>query len=556
MDGKRTERAVSDQKADVIIEEEVIDAISQMIHRTPKKECGGFLIGNAAQDSITGTWHVHIRKFYWEERAGTDSSFQFTAEYAVNAFLHVKRCCPGSHIIGNVHSHAQFQAFWSAVDFEMMRQERSNSVYLVVSPRYGTWEAVFKDMDFKLHACDVRIAGAEAGACMFNRSLTRKDREYQEGGQLVQEAVFRAERHYTETQRNEFDKRFLHSVQELKGKKILIAGAGNIGNLLTEYAVNSGVSDITIVDKDIYQYWNLPRSSMVGEAAVQRPKAIELAKAAARKSSFSVEVRGINADICNLGWGFLKQFDLVLSPVDSAAVRQYMDRGCRLYHIPHITCGTSVINEDFTGNVIFLPADSAVDLEYIWGNGYREALEKRRSCSDLPKETQAQVMSFSAQIAGITMDLALKVLLGKCEDTVTAWKYVQNSVGNGFLRDKGALRTYKYGRLPEGQGGEFYRALAEAGEIRRIEFDRSRPKRELWEKLEELFREKTASYRLNLEWSLNLPVAYATDGAYAKIEVPENCGTDPVLMKLPREHIYLVEGDRKDYLVELCFTDK
>ena len=119
MDGKRTERAVSDQKADVIIEEEVIDAISQMIHRTPKKECGGFLIGNAAQDSITGTWHVHIRKFYWEERAGTDSSFQFTAEYAVNAFLHVKRCCPGSHIIGNVHSHAQFQAFWSAVDFEM-----------------------------------------------------------------------------------------------------------------------------------------------------------------------------------------------------------------------------------------------------------------------------------------------------------------------------------------------------------------------------------------------------------------------------------------------------
>ena len=165
-------------------------------------------------------------------------------------------------------------------------------------------------------------------------------------------------------------------------------------------------------------------------------------------------------------------------------------------------------------------------------------------------------MSFSAQIAGITMDLALKVLLGKCEDTVTAWKYVQNSVGNGFLRDKGALRTYKYGRLPEGQGGELYRALAEAGEIRRIEFDRSRPKRELWEKLEELFQEKTASYRLNLEWSLNLPVAYATDGAYAKIEVPENCGTDPVLMKLPREHIYLVEGDRKDYLVELCFTDK
>lgn len=107
-------------------------------------------------------------------------------------------------------------------------------------------------------------------------------------------------------------------------------------------------------------------------------------------------------------------------PVDSAAVRHYIDRGCKLYHIPHITCGTGTIGDQFTGNVVSFPADSVVDLEYVWGNGYRQTLEERRSCSDIPDETQAQVMGFSAQIAGMTMDLALNYLLGKSEDVKTA----------------------------------------------------------------------------------------------------------------------------------------
>ncbi|MFQ9798197.1 MAG: hypothetical protein ACLR23_03890 [Clostridia bacterium] len=69
----------------------------------------------------------------------------------------------------------------------------------------------------------------------------------------------------------------------------------------------------------------------------------------------------------------------MLSPVDSAAIRQYIDRGCRIYHIPHITCGTGIVDGDFTGNILAFPSDSPVDLEYVWGNGYREKLKERRS---------------------------------------------------------------------------------------------------------------------------------------------------------------------------------
>ena len=556
MKREMNQSAMSGQKAAVIIDKVAVGKINGMIYRDPMHECGGILLGNISQDAVTGKYTAHVCDLYEEERIGTSSTFEFTTDYLMNAVKSVQKNCPDMHIIGNIHSHAQYQAFWSGVDHEMMRQSRDNSVYMVVSPRYGTWEAIFKDMNFKFHECDMSVADAAACEHMFAKCVTQDDEEFFAGGKKVKKSAFHTTRNYTDTQKAELDKRFLHSIQELAGKKVLIVGAGTIGNLLVEYAINSGVSDITIVDMDAYEYWNLPRSSMVTETSLRRPKALELAKAAAERSCFSINVTGINANICDLGWGFFKQFDLVLSPVDSAAVRQYIDRGCKLYHIPHITCGTGNIGDQFTGNVVSFPADSVVDLEYVWGNGYRQTLEERRSCSDIPDETQAQVMGFSAQIAGMTMDLALKYLLGNSEDVKTAWKYILNSVGNGFVRDKAALRTFKYGKFPAEIKSELFDALAEAEAIHCIEFDRTHPKHELWEKMNAVFQEDIPSYRLDLEWSLNIPVAYRSTDAYAKIEVPEGCGVDPVLWQLPKEHIYLVEGDEHDYLVKLCFTDK
>lgn len=555
MNNNMRQKNVSSQNADVFIDKSAIEKINAMIHRDPMHECGGIFIGNVSKDEVTGKYTVHVHDLYFEDRIGTGSTFEFTTDYLMNAVKHVKKNCPNEHIIGNAHSHAQYQAFWSPVDDEMMLQSRNNSFYLVVSPKYGTWEAIFKDMEFNFHPCDVRIADSDHCEHMFTKCISRTDHESICGGKKTKSNTFRTTHSYSEAQKKEFDKRFLHSIKELEGKKVLIVGAGTIGNLLAEYAMNSGVGNICIVDMDAYEYWNLPRSSMIDDRSLRKPKALELARAVAERTCFPIEVTGINADICNLGWGFFKNFDLVLSPVDSAVIRQYIDRGCKLYHIPHITCGTGVIGEEFTGNVVSFPRDSAVDLEYVWGNGYRTTLEERRSCSDTPEETQAQVMGFSAQIAGMTMDLALKVLLGKIDDSVTAWKYILNSIGNGITRDKAALRTFKYGCLPKGTESELFDILARQGEIPRIVFDRTLPKGVLWESLNAMALEGCISYRLNLEWSLNIPVAYRSTGACASIEVLHGSGIDPTLMQLPKQHVYLVEGEVNDYLIELIFTD-
>lgn len=542
-------------KAYVFMEKPVIQKINELIHRDQFKECGGFFIGNVSKDEISGRYSIHIHDLYFEELSGTSSNFEFSTDYTMNAVKYVKKNCKGYHIVGNIHSHAQFQAFFSTVDRDMMAQARDNSFYMVVSPKHGSWVCVFKDIDFNYYDCDLKVAVTPNPNTLFNKSVKCKTVETILNGKKCQRHTFRTSRFYSETQQKEFDKRFLHSITELKEKKVLIVGAGTIGNLLAEYAMNSGISDLVIVDMDAYQYWNLPRSSMVDESALGKPKALELAKAVAEKSSFPIKVTGINADICDLGWGFLKNFDIVLSPVDSAAIRQYIDRGCKLYKIPHVTCGTGIVDGDFTGNIIAFPAKAPVDLEYVWGNGYREKLKERRSCSDIAEETQAQVMSFSSQIAGMTMDIALKYLLGKNKEDIVTTKYILNAVGNGFVRDKVALRTFKYGKLPQGTNSELFSIFSSTMSIPKIEFNRNRPKHELWECINKLFEEDIPSYRLDLEWSLNIPVAYRSVGACAKIEVAVNSGVDFTLKDLPSKHIYLVEGEENDYLLEITFLD-
>jgi len=542
-------------KAYVFMDKQVIQKINRLIHHDPHKECGGFFIGNVAKDDVSGRYSIHVHDLYFEELYGTSSTFEFSTEYTMNAVKYVKKNCKGYHIIGNIHSHAQFQAFFSSVDDDMMSQARDNSFYMVVSPKHGTWVCVFKDRDFKYYECELKVAVTPNPDTLFNKTIHHENRETVLNGKKCKSCTFRTDRFYTETQQKEFNKRFLHSITELKGKKVLIVGAGTIGNLLAEYAMNSGISDLVIVDMDAYQYWNLPRSSMVGEDALGKPKALELAKAVAEKSSFPMKVTGINADICDLGWGFFKDFDIVLSPVDSAAVRQYIDRGCKLYGIPHITCGTGIVDGDFTGNVIVFPADAPVDLEYIWGTGYREKLKERRSCSDVAEETQAQVMGFSSQIAGMTMDLALKYLLGRIQENAVTTKYILNSIGNGYVRDKAALRTFKYGKIPTGTNSELFSVFEPTMDIQKVSFNRNQPKHDLWELLNSMFKEDIPSYRLNLEWSLNIPVAYRSIGACAKVEVAVNSGVDPTLKDLPQRHVYLVEGEENDYLVEITFED-
>ena len=541
----------------VIMEQSVVDKINTAIYRFPDMETGGQLIGSIGKDAISGSYTIYVADLYHEvSQVGTGSGFTFLPAYQSNAYFWCDKTYGGKfHIIGNFHSHANFPAFWSKVDDTMMRQLRGESLYIVASPSEGSWLFRFKDDEFNFcDECHVSIAGGDSGMkTAMGKELIEDFYTRPEGSEAVQ---YTAIPHYTGGQTRELAKRFDYAVDSLHDKRVLLVGAGTIGNLMLESLVLSGVGRITVVDTDTYQVANLARSPMVSRNALGKPKAFALAKAAAEKACFPLTITGIKADICKLGFGFFESFDLVVSVVDSMAVRQFVDRGCKIYKTAHISAGTGLGQSGFFGNVMFSPPGTHIDYEQMFGCGWRKGEEKKRSCADYEDTTQPQVLAFSSRIAGLASDLALKWLLGRMPDKKSVRKYVLKSAGEAAEADANSFQVVTY-REPSEAAQVRSELFSRLGKLPThfIRFDRNQPKSELYRLFRRAFGDESESYQLDLEGlAMVLPVVFCNQSVSA-VTVCDVDVVDEVLFKLPPVHLYSVYSEEAEYLVELTFAD-
>ena len=540
----------------VIIEQSVVDKINTAIYRFPDMETGGQLIGSIGKDAITGSYTVYVADLYHEiSQVSTGSGFTFLPSYQSNAYFWCDKTYGGKlHIIGNFHSHANFPAFWSKTDDTMMRQLKGEALYIVASPSEGSWLFRFKDDEFDFSDdCRVTIAGGGSVDTAIGKELIESPYTRPEGSAAVQ---YTAIPHYTVGQTKELAKRFDYAVDALHDKRVLLIGAGTIGNLMLESLVLSGVGRITIVDTDTYQIANLPRSPMVSRSALGQPKAFALAKAAAEKACFPLMITGIKADICKLGFGFLESFDLVISVVDSMAVRQFIDRGCKIYDTAHISAGTGLLQSGFFGNVMFSPPGTHIDYAQMFGSGWRAHEEKKRSCAEYEDTTQPQVLAFSSRIAGLASDLALKWLLGRMADKKSVRKYVLKSAGEAVETDAASFQLVTY-REPSEAAESCSELFSRLGKLPThfIRFDRREPKSGLYRLFRREFGDESESYQLDLEnLAMVLPVVYCNQSV-ASVNVCDVDIVDEVLFRLPPRHVYSVFTEDSEYLVELTFAD-
>ena len=436
----------------------------------------------------------------------------------------------------------------------MMRQLKCEALYIVASPSEGSWLFRFKDDEFNFcDDCHVTIASGGNVDTAIGKELIADAYTRPEGSEAVQ---YTAIPHYTCGQTKELAKRFDYAVDALHDKRVLVVGAGTIGNLMLESLVLSGVGRITIVDTDTYQIVNLPRSPMVSRSALGKPKAFALAKAAAEKACFPLTITGIKADICKLGFGFFEGFDLVISVVDSMAVRQFVDRGCKVYKTAHISAGTGLLQSGFFGNVMFSPPGTHTSYEEMFGSGWRKGEEKKRSCSAYEDTTQPQVLAFSSRVAGLASDLALKWLLGRMEEKDVVRKYVLNSAGQAVKADSSGFQLVTYREPSEAAEGrsELFSRLGKLP-THFIRFDRREPKSGLYRLFRREFGDESESYQLDLEGlAMVLPVVYCNQSV-AAVTVCDVDVVDEVLFKLPPVHLYSVFTEGSEYLVELTFAD-
>src|SRR5205807_2319186 len=117
--------------------------------------------------------------------------------------------------------------------------------------------------------------------------------------------------------------------QQLLGQsRVMVAGAGAIGNEVIKLLALLGIGRILIVDFDRVEISNLTRSPLFRESDIGRPKAMAAAERA-REINPDITVRSLQGDLrFDVGLGAYRAMDLVIGCLDSLDARLALNRAC------------------------------------------------------------------------------------------------------------------------------------------------------------------------------------------------------------------------------------
>lgn len=198
---------------------------------------------------------------------------------------------------------------------------------------------------------------------------------------------------------------------KLAAAKVLVVGAGALGNEVLKNLALLGVGRVYVADFDEIEESNLTRSVLFRHRDCGRPKA-EAAADAVRDINPDTEVVPMLANIMTgVGLGLFRDVDVVIGCLDNREARLWVNRQCWKVNTPWIDGGIQEIN----GVVkVFVPPDSACYECAMTENDYR-LINLRYSCPLLRREDMLAgkvptAPTISSIIAGMQVQEALKLI--------------------------------------------------------------------------------------------------------------------------------------------------
>ena len=116
--------------------------------------------------------------------------------------------------------------------------------------------------------------------------------------------------------------------EKIRTARMLVIGAGALGNEILKNLALLGFTQIVVVDMDLIEASNLSRSILYRTEDIGRAKA-EAAADAVRNILPEAQVRAIRGDVVNgLGLGLFHWADMVLAGLDNREARLWINRAC------------------------------------------------------------------------------------------------------------------------------------------------------------------------------------------------------------------------------------
>jgi len=197
----------------------------------------------------------------------------------------------------------------------------------------------------------------------------------------------------------------------LRRSKVLVIGAGALGNEILKNLALLGIGNILIVDFDEVETSNLSRSVLYRLEDDGKSKA-HAAAAAVRALNPDCTVFALNADICSgVGAGVFRWADVVICGLDNRQARMSVNAACWKVNKPWVDGAT----ESFQGIArVFRPPDG-VCYECTLSEHDMKLLNVRNSCGFLAKEALRRgrtptTPTTSAVVAGVEVQEAVKLL--------------------------------------------------------------------------------------------------------------------------------------------------
>ena len=119
-------------------------------------------------------------------------------------------------------------------------------------------------------------------------------------------------------------------INKVKNAKVLVVGAGALGNEVMKNLALFGVGNIVVVDFDLIEYSNLTRSILFRpEDADKNYTKAEVAAKRLKEINPTINVKAICGDLATeVGLGIYRRMDVVLGCLDSLRARVLLNRLC------------------------------------------------------------------------------------------------------------------------------------------------------------------------------------------------------------------------------------
>lgn len=223
--------------------------------------------------------------------------------------------------------------------------------------------------------------------------------------------------------------------ERLASARVLVVGAGALGNEVLKNLALLGVGHVHVIDFDKIESSNLTRSVLFRERDKGRSKA-EAAAEAIHDINPDTAVCAIDGNVVtDLGLGLFRDMDVVIGCLDNREARLWVNRCCWKVGTPWVDGGIQEINGVAK---VFVPPDGACYECAMTEMDYR-LINLRYSCpllrqEDLQAGKVPTAPTISSMIAGLQTQEALKLIhqMPVAAGEAMVW----NGVANQFYRTK------------------------------------------------------------------------------------------------------------------------